>query len=737
MTDNLFLSFFDLARPSMREAKAQLDSNNVHAAALVAARHASEGPVPGAIHGRDVAATRSAIQKHFPQALDADKKAADLWLRSAIPSADDMGYVDNCKFGTRARSGRKRGNETLGLALLYATTGERAWAGAAIKAGLKSAAEYHEFPHGPRAVPAENSAIVKNEAEATNLPAYSWHPLSVEHMSHDGAHRLQYWMQAWPLLDSVLNDEDRLAWMKSIILNARDLLRANRHEIPFNLTFHPLLPCLQVAVAFPALRESREWIAIVADRIERDFSTPPSVTTEGYTREGSSYHNVNTRLLTLSYLTLLRGLGRSVPAIKAACEGAYGVQSSFVCPDGSLFLIGDSVHLAYHEHWQDAHEALQLGAALFNRPEWKSMSGSLAGNSPELLNLWLMGPEGIDRWLSWPAPDVHKRTLPTTRAPLSAFHTLRSGQGIDGHAGLLCFGMEHNHAHHDKGQALIYGLGRHLLSDPGHPGYSMPGDMIPGYSAKLHGSACPIRRTPMGPRTDFAEHARTLGQFEDETISVALGEHIYFENHVVQRALALVSPWGRKAPEAFWLMWDRLAWRRPWPANANEPMEMIDTVFPFHAPGCGAKISSDGRSVWSQYDGPEGMPFVQRGPMRREYNDGNELSDSDANIQITRLETAGSGAACDIEIRPGQTVAHGGPTMVPRPLGVYRWRGFLPHVAAYALIPFRGVRDQEFAAVQGETDKNSLRAVVQLPRGKVEVTIGGFESGKFTANVKV
>jgi hypothetical protein len=365
------------------------------------------------------------------------------------------------------------------------------------------------------------------------------------------------------------------------------------------------------------------------------------------------------------------------------------------------------------------------------------MAGSPAGNSPELLNLWLMGPEGIDRWLTWPSADVRKRTIPTTRAPLSAFHTLRSGEGVDGHAGLLFFGMEHNHAHHDKGEVLIYGLGRHLLSDPGHPGYGGGyGDMVPGFSAKLHGVAAPIRRTPMGPRTDFAEHARTLGQFEDEKISIAFGEHIYFENHVVQRALALISPWGRNSSDAFWLIWDRIAWRRPWPSNANEPIEMIDTVFPLHAPGCGAKMSSDGRSVWSLYDGPEGMPFVQRGPMRKEFADGNELSDSDANIQITRLETQGSGAAADIEIRPGQTAAHGSMQMVPRPLAVYRWRGFLPHVSAYALIPYRGLRDQEFAQVSGQTDKNSVRATVQLPRGKVSVTVSGFENGKLSASVQ-
>lgn len=736
MTDNLFLSFFDLSRPSMREAKAQLDSGNVHGAALTAARNASEGPVASVIHGRDVASTRDAIQKHFPRSVDVLVKSAELWQRSAIPPPEDMGYVDNCKYGGLARSGRKRGTESLILALLYGTTGEKSWAEAAIQAGVKAAAAMPELPHGKGPVPPENSGIVTSEAMATNMPAYSWHPLSSGHMSHDGAHQLQYWMQAWAILSPAMSDEDRLSWMKCIVRYSRDMLRANRHEIPFNLTFHPLLPCLQVAVAFPALKESKEWIKIVGGRIAQDFSQLPSVNEEGYTREGSSYHNVNTRLLTLSHLIFLRGLGEAVPAIAKACEGAYHLQTTFVCPDGSLFLLGDSLHLAYHEHWQDAHEALQLGAALFNRPEWKTMGGSLAGTDPQLLNLWLMGAEGIDRWRSFPSADVRKRTLPTTRAPLAAFHTLRSGPGADGHAGILCFGMEHNHAHHDKGQSLIYGLGRHLISDPGHPGY--PGtDMVPAMSVKVHASASPIRRAPLGPRTEFTDFARTLGQYEDEKISIALCEHTYFENHLVQRAMALVSPQGKTSPDAFWLIWDFMKFRRPWPAGANEPIEMVDTIFPFHAPACGAKISSDGRSAWSQYDGPEGLPFVQRGPMRKEYAEGNELSDSDANIQVTRIATTGSGAACDVELRAGQTVSHGGAPggFVPRPMAAFRWRGYLPHVSAYVLVPFRGVRDAEFAQVSGETDANTLHASVVLPSGKVDVNVTGFASGKFSAKV--
>jgi hypothetical protein len=277
-----------------------------------------------------------------------------------------------------------------------------------------------------------------------------------------------------------------------------------------------------------------------------------------------------------------------------------------------------------------------------------------------------------------------------------------------------------------------------LLSDPGHPGYGH-GDMDPGFSVRIHGCATPIRRTPLGPRTDYADFARSLGTFESDRASVALAEHTYFENYVLQRALALISPSkeGRAGADAFWLVWDRIAWKRGWPGKGNEPYEMIDTVFPLNAPACGAKVSADFRTVWSQYDGPDGPPFVQRGPMRAECREGNELSDSDANIQITRLDAKGSGAAVDCVLLPGQTTAPGAPAAVPRPLASFRWRGAMPHVSAYVLVPFRGVRESEYAAVSGECDGDSIRAAVKIPGAQtaVNAVVSGLSTGKLKADV--
>src|SRR5471032_290563 len=111
MNDTQFLAFFDLHRPSMREAKSLLDSGKGHEAALTATRNASEGSPKGVISYADIAATRAAIQKHFPRSIDLDAQTAELWLRPQIPPVEEMGFADNMRRGVRARTGLRRGND--------------------------------------------------------------------------------------------------------------------------------------------------------------------------------------------------------------------------------------------------------------------------------------------------------------------------------------------------------------------------------------------------------------------------------------------------------------------------------------------------------------------------------------------------------------------------------------------------------------------------------------------------
>jgi len=257
--------------------------------------------------------------------------------------------------------------------------------------------------------------------------------------------------------------------------------------------------------------------------------------------------------------------------------------------------------------------------------------------------------------------------------------------------------------------------------------------MNPGFSTKLHGVVNIMRRTPLGPRTDFTDHVRSLGVFEGDTISIAMAEHTHFENHVIRRALALVHPHGRESGEdVFWIVIDRVTWKRGWPEGSNEPNEMIETVFPFHAPGCGAKISEDGRSVWSLYDGPDRAPYKEGGASRLDIRTAHEQSDSDANLLITRVDLANDTAQWDIQIREGWTNAHG--EKDARPMGIFRWRGKLPHWSAYVLVPYRGVR-VENVLVAGVFDSTSCSARVTLNRRVVYANVTGIETGVLRGEV--
>jgi hypothetical protein len=709
ISDEKFLHYFDLLRPSMKEASQAFRKGNVHSAALLVARNASEGAIRGVIDSAEIERTSDLIKKLLPRAIDIELETAELLTLENIPSPESLEPKKDARLGYRARYARNRGNDSLICGMLFAITRDRTWADHGIRMALRGTQEM----------------IILKDIETP--PAYYWHPYATKELHWSNAmHQVRFWLEALPFLDSGISDEDRLYWMKAIVIGAEYLFKANQHEIPFNLTLNPLLPVFQVATAFPTLKFSSQWISVIQDRLERDFSTIPFSTPDGYTREGASYHNVNTRLLILSYLCASRGLNIEIPSLRKVCESAFAVQALFLCPDGSPWLIGDSNPRAHHEHWQDGHESLHLGAALFNRPEWKMMAGSCASTEPEMYNAWLMGVEGLQRWSEWPKISLESRNWKNAHAPKSCFHALRIGKGTEAHAGFLSFGMEHNHAHHDKGQALIYGYGRKLLSDPGYQ-YDL------SINLSSHGAPAVIRRIPLGPRTDFIDHAKTLYCLEEKQISLAACSHSLYENHIVQRTLAMISPWGETG-EVFWLIWDQISWKHGWPGDGNEPFEMTETVFPFQAPSSIAQISKDGFSVWSQYEGLDGPPYSQGAPSRRDLAEMHEQSDSDANIQITGLKS--QRGAWDIILREGMTAASGSGAW-PTPVAVFRWRGHLPHVASYVLIPYRGLRDKPFAPVTGETQDCGLHAEVELVSGKILIDLNDLTSEKPKFTLKV
>ncbi|HTL51617.1 MAG TPA: hypothetical protein VL860_03475 [Planctomycetota bacterium] len=721
LTDAEFLDLLNWKHPQLKAAKALKDQGDLHGAALNAAQNAAartpDGGAVGCIMGRDIAATRAAIQNHFGNIASIDRKRAEYCLKEKLPEKNSVPFVEDLHFVQYARTARGRGNDMLTCALLFATTGEKTFARQAIDHGLKLAATCEKGPAGDP--PA----------------AYAWHP-HADHSTHghDFAHALQYWMQGWPLIEGQMTAEEKLAWVKVLVQAADDRYRGNITEIPFNITFHPLLASLQVAAAFPVIKDASLWIDRIVDRFERDMCGLPCMSADGFTREHPGYHNVNTRITTVAYLTITRALNREVPVIRKMLEKAYEVQALFMTPNHQLWQLGDTLIRATHEHWQDCHEALQLAAALFNRPDFKAQSGSSAGHKPELLNAWLMGPEGIARYAAMPEPDIHKRELKDAHAPNGVFHVLRAGHGQDGHCGILAFGSSFNHGHCDFGEALVYGYGRELLSDPGHFGYG--GDHLKSLQINIHACCHVIRRTPLGPRHDWpADWVQSLGTFKSDTLSLAQGRHLTYENHIVKRALALVTPFGPDG-SVFWLIHDHVQWKKGWP-QGNEPMEMIDTLFPFHAPASKAQISSDGRSVWSRYEGIDGKPFHAGGPTRRELVEGYEISDSDANLQVTGLDVHDK-SQWDFVLEEGQTTS-AGETRTTRPVANSHWRGYLPHARGFVMVPYRGLRDTEFASVSGKTTEGTLSATVQLPEGKVTVELTGLDSkqpGKLAGTVK-
>ncbi len=118
----------------------------------------------------------------------------------------------------------------------------------------------------------------------------------------------------------------------------------------------------------------------------------------------------------------------------------------------------------------------------------------------------------------------------------------------------------------------------------------------------------------------------------------------------------------------------------------------------------------------------------QRAPLA-DYLRAYETVSSDANLQVTAIAPNGPHSVMDMRFFQGATGEYGG--RVKRPAMAYRWQGYLPYVAAYVLVPFRGVRDTPYAKVKGSwSPAGDLAVTVRLPQGAVFVTAKGLQAAR-------
>ncbi|MFH1377915.1 MAG: heparinase II/III family protein [Planctomycetota bacterium] len=628
-----------------------------------------------------------------------------------------------------ARVALRRGDSVHVLSRLFSLTGQRRYRDDAVRLSMNLFDQLGDFP------------------DEQNTGAFVWHPHSAE-KSHDPSHVIERICHSLPYLRSSLSPDEALLFLKALLACAEFCFRTCKHEVMFNIPLHMLTSSLITGLLFPEFSDSHKWVAWVMKRLGADCTRRPFMSSDGYTGEGFSYHTVNLNLMTLCRQYILAS-GRRLPSgFNNACIAAFEFCTKILRNDGKYPLFADSGSHNSHEHHIHAHEILHLGCALFRRPDFKNAAGCPSCETPMERNVWLMGESGYQYWKSVISIPRDQRPASFHPMPATGFHFFGMGQGLDAHYGMLAAAPTHNHAHHDFASIDISGYGRPLLTDPGTPGYNVDDFR----SDRAHNTSVLIRREPLGPRIDNDDHAFTVFAKKDTYIQGASVRHDLYENHRIRRSLFLVNldhaldAAEAKTPRCFWLVLDRIDRLVPWNKGVTVPHDFIETFFHFHAPESELGRDEDTLTCWSKYAVPDtirrfadtDIAFAQTPEIlsRAWLHDALDITDSDANIQVTAIPMRNKHSIMDMRFFESATHTYGGRT--PRPAVAYRFRGFLPFDSAFVLIPFRGVSESKIARVTGRwLPGRILKFAISTRQGAIDVTVKGISENRCEPSVVI
>jgi hypothetical protein len=505
------------------------------------------------------------------------------------------------------------------------------------------------------------------------------------------SHVMENWLLALPLLQPHLADEDYLVFLKALACGADYHWNCWQHNFFHNYTRHGVRAAAGVGLALPMFKDARKWLQLGIDRFFGDMTSPPLCLDDGYTRESIGYEAVNAYVAAKWYL-LCRTHGIAVPAdYERRLQAMFDFAARIIKPDGSHPCQGESSPDSSHEHYILAHEMLHIGAALFDRPDWRAVAGSLNDDrlAPEWL--WIVDPRLYAKWKEMPQANFAARAMLSGRGQ-SKFCTLRSGKGPDS----LCVQTwalnPRNHGHHDALHLEVYGLGRTLVSDAGFASYAADCRQR-DWQPQRHSSIHLVGMTQAAKQFYNDSYTREILWHEDETIAACGLESRLYLDYTVRRFVILL-----KADHVIAVV-DTVCEDPAAPMPAA-PFAGIETRFAFHTPVIAA--GRDGLAMWSQHKptasallhqptdtvlaGKDAQPF--------NWSDICRIlgwGESDANVLIRPLLHQDLLAVC---VRKDWLCVPGG--IIPRPVALYTQAGPLPVLQAWEVQPFHGTGMPDF-----------------------------------------
>ncbi len=677
-------------------------------AALHAARSAFAKPFAHPVKEQEIAAMAALINKEVPdQVALMEQQAKKYWMKAATPEPTNTKPLNHVRFQVPNTVQRSRGIAVYSLARLARLTGNKKYTQAAMKMLRELAGQYGDYPQGD------------------NIGFYSWHPHTAGRaQSHTVAHMSQEFNMMMPFIRDQISDEDKLYLMKFQWTIADVAMRGFRMDQSFNLTLHFATPCHETALLFPVFKQSKKWIKWARFQLQ-EFYDSHGVTADGYTREGVLYQRVNHHLLELN-MEYIKAAGHKVPKkLEKVVHNAHMFNANICPPDGYPPHVGDTTVYSPHEHWIHAHETLHLTAAITNKAIYKQRAGTPYYRKAQERNFWEMGLKKLQRYLKMPWGKASDLIQKPADHGESGFQILGNGQGNDRNFGALLFTQNHNHAHHDIGSIYIYAKGRPLISDPA--GYGGPGSR--NANPDSHSLAMLPRFSPAGPRLHTDHWAKSKFAIHNNKWQATSMQHRLYDGYKMQRTLVLI-PGKKNGPDSFWVVLDKVTPDHPHPLGLHE---LVDTSFHFSA--IETDLGIDGLQTWSQHDLKKKTATVYKtenfsDPGKKldiqEFHEAYEMSNSNGNIQVAGFALAGT--EFSLEQQQSHSSEYSG--YVKRPAALYRYRGPLPAVFAYVLVPFTGIKKRKPINIDGQLKKNSFSFNVN---GREVIVKNGF-SKKISVN---
>ena len=227
----------------------------------------------------------------------------------------------------------------------------------------------------------------------------------------------------------------------------------------------------------PFLDRSRHWRQLGEDILTAEITR--QVHPDGVYFEQSTWYQRYTVDI-FSHFLILRELnaeniytGQSAE-LERRLERAFEFLMHLTLPDGKTPLIGDDdggrmLPLTGAEP-DDFRGSLGLGAVLFDRPDFKFVSG---GASQEIF--WLKGPDGLDRFAGFPCGEP---AVSSTSFPDGGYYVMRDGWGDTDNFLVVDCGeigaMTGGHGHSDALSVEVAVHGKTLLVDSGTFTYHDP-----------------------------------------------------------------------------------------------------------------------------------------------------------------------------------------------------------------------------------------------------------------------